>query len=90
MWCCVWMPPAPVHSTMRQCCDTGRSCLPARCWCGAICQRRAARWGRPNAKVQEFAVLYRQRLHDLSWFMRVLNESIARQANAEEDCTGRF
>ena len=42
------------------------------------------------AKVKEFAELYRQRLHDLSWFMRVLNESIARQANAEDDCTGRF
>lgn len=42
------------------------------------------------AKVREFADLYRQRLHDLSWFMRVLNESIARQANAEDGCTGRF
>ena len=41
-------------------------------------------------KVQEFAALYRARLHDLSWFMRVLNESIARQANAEDGCTGRF
>jgi len=41
-------------------------------------------------KVNEFASLYRQRLADLSWFMRVLNESIARQANAEDDCTGRF
>ena len=30
------------------------------------------------AKVKEFAELYRQRLHDLSWFMRVLNESVAR------------
>ena len=42
------------------------------------------------AKVKGFAERYRQRLHDLSWFMRVLNESIARQANAEGDCTGRF
>jgi len=33
---------------------------------------------------------YRARLHDLSWFMRVLNESIARLANAEDDVTGRF
>ena len=41
-------------------------------------------------KVQEFAEIYRQRLFDLSWFMRVLNESIARQANAEDGCTGRF
>ena len=41
-------------------------------------------------KVGEFAQLYRLRLADVSWFMRVLNESIARQANAEDDCTGRF
>jgi hypothetical protein len=37
-----------------------------------------------------FAELYRQRLHDLPWFLRVLDASIAHQANAEDDCTGRF
>ena len=51
---------------------------------------RAALSGAELARVMEYAECYRTRLHDLSWFMRVLNESIARQANAEDDCTGRF
>ncbi|AGA32230.1 Transposase-like protein [Thioalkalivibrio nitratireducens DSM 14787] len=40
--------------------------------------------------VQGWAATYRARLGDLSWYMRVLNESISRMANAEDGVTGRF
>lgn len=42
------------------------------------------------AKVAQWVEIYCERLFDLSWFMRVLNESIARMANEEDGCTGRF
>jgi REP element-mobilizing transposase RayT len=40
--------------------------------------------------VNELVEQLRSRLSDISWFMRCLNESIARRANAEDQCTGRF
>ncbi|MFM2479827.1 transposase [Celerinatantimonas sp. YJH-8] len=40
--------------------------------------------------VNASAETYRARLQDISWLMRELNEPIARQANAEDNCTGRF
>ena len=33
---------------------------------------------------------YRERLSDISWLMRQLAEHIARKANFEDQCTGRF
>jgi REP element-mobilizing transposase RayT len=40
--------------------------------------------------VLETAEVYRKRLMDISWFMRIINETIAKQANKEDNCTGRF
>jgi REP element-mobilizing transposase RayT len=42
------------------------------------------------AMIESTADIYKQRLMSISWFMRSLNEPIARQANREDKCTGHF
>jgi REP element-mobilizing transposase RayT len=78
--------------------------LPER-WTDEEVARRWARLDRMLAEVPEShieqrirrtldqperVVELRRRLGSLSWFMRFLNECIAREANAEDRCTGRF
>ena len=40
--------------------------------------------------IAEIVSKWRNRLEDISWFMRSLNEPISRQANFEDSCTGHF
>ena len=40
--------------------------------------------------VNDLASCWRERLADLSWFMKALNEGIAKEANFEDNCTGKF
>ena len=41
-------------------------------------------------KVAEIVSQWRARLYDISWYMRNLNESIAREANKEDNSKGRY
>lgn len=40
--------------------------------------------------VRAFIATWRERLHSISWFVRLLNETMARQANLEDGCKGHF
>ena len=40
--------------------------------------------------VDEIIEIWRTRLYDIGWFMRGVNETIARMANEEDNCKGRF
>ncbi|QFI53382.1 transposase [Aeromonas simiae] len=42
------------------------------------------------AVVQELIAQWRERLYSISWFVRLLNEGLARQANQEDGCKGHF
>lgn len=39
---------------------------------------------------ESFIKIYRERLSSISWFMKILNQSIALQANREDKVTGKF
>ena len=64
----------------------------ARRWCRLFPRTNAGEKWRVQTLREDVETIdiYRQRLCDISWLMRCLNEGLARLANKEDGCTGRF
>ena len=53
--------------------------------------RRGKRLSSPElSTLRDIVRVWRTKLASISWFMRCLNQPIARQANLEDGCTGKF
>jgi hypothetical protein len=55
-----------------------------------VVERWAQLFAVPEGVREQELCSWRGRLTSISWFMRCLNEPLARRANREDDCTGRF
>ena len=56
----------------------------------AVVRRWTSIFKKPDTITASHVTLWRGRLCSLSWYMRCLNEPLARIANREDDCSGRF
>jgi REP element-mobilizing transposase RayT len=74
----------PQEEVVRRWTKIYREPLPVRRW------REGSADAAERAIAEQLIERWRKRLVDISWYMRCLNEYLARRANAEDECTGRF
>ncbi len=90
-----------LHVVVRNRPDRAKAWAPeevARRWCTLFPKQAGNRGAEPPGEeaISAFVAdsgrvaICRERLGDISWFMRCLNEPIARRANREDQCKGRF